>query len=73
MKYQFIAEQCGEYPVTVMCHVLEISVSGYYVWHKREPSQHSREDAALAAKVEMTCEDNRGMYGNTISIWTKVG
>jgi putative transposase len=64
VKYQFIAEHCGEYPVTLMCHVLEISVSGYYAWHKREPSQHSREDAALAAKVEMAFEDNRGVYGS---------
>lgn len=47
-----------------MCHVLEISVSGYYAWHKREPSQHSREDAALAAKVEMAFEENRGVYGS---------
>jgi len=51
MKYQFMAEHCGDYPVTVMCHVLEVSVSGYYAWHKREPSQHSREDAALAVNT----------------------
>jgi putative transposase len=64
VKYQFIAEHCGDYPVTVMCHVLEVSVSGYYAWHKREPSQHSREDAALAAKVETAFEHNRRVYGS---------
>ena len=64
MKYQFMAEHCGDYPVTVMCHVLEVSVSGYYAWHKREPSQHSREDAALAAKVETAFENNRRVYGS---------
>lgn len=60
MKYAFIAEHCGDYPVTVMCCVLEVSVSGYYAWCKREPSQHSREDAVLAAKVELAFENNRG-------------
>jgi putative transposase len=30
MKYQFIAEHRQEYPITTMCRVLEVSVSGYY-------------------------------------------
>lgn len=64
MKYAFIAEHCGDYPVTMMCYVLEVSVSGYYAWRKREPSQHSREDAALAAKVETAFENNRRVYGS---------
>ena len=64
MKYAFVAEHCRDYPVTVMCCVLEVSVSGYYAWCKREPSQHSREDAALAAKVEAAFENNRRVYGS---------
>lgn len=59
-----MAEYCGDYPVTVMCHVLEVSVSRYYAWHKREPSQHSREDADLAAKVKTAFEHNRRVYGS---------
>jgi hypothetical protein len=64
VKYPFEASHCGDSPVTVMCHVLEVSVSGSSAWHKREPSQHSREDAALAAKVETAFEHNRGVYGS---------
>jgi putative transposase len=64
MKYAFVAEHCRDYPVTVLCCVLEVSVSGYYAWRKREPSQHSREDAALAAKVETAFENNRRVYGS---------
>ena len=64
MKYAFIAEHCGDYPVTMMCYVLAVAVSGYYAWRKREPSQHSREDAALAAKVETAFENNRRVYGS---------
>jgi hypothetical protein len=32
MKYQLIAEHRQEYPITTMCRVLEVSVSGYYAW-----------------------------------------
>jgi putative transposase len=32
MKYDFIAQHHQEYPVTTMCQVLEVSVSGYYAW-----------------------------------------
>jgi putative transposase len=35
----------------LMCSVLEVSVSGYDAWRKREPSRHSREDAFLAEKI----------------------
>lgn len=64
MKFQFIAEHQQEYPVTIMCHVLEVSVSGYYAWRKREPSQHSREDATLAEKVKAAFQNNRRVYGS---------
>jgi len=51
MKYQFIAEHEGEYPVTLMCQVLGVSVSGYYASRKR-PVSHQREDARLAAEIQ---------------------
>jgi transposase InsO family protein len=64
MKYQFVAEHRQEYPITTMCRVLEVSVSGYYAWCHRTPSRHSREDAHLAEKVKMAFEDNRCVYGS---------
>lgn len=47
-----------------MCRVLEVSVSGYYAWHKREPSLHSREDAELANKIKGAFQSNRCVYGS---------
>jgi putative transposase len=47
-----------------MCRVLEVSVSGYYAWCKRAPSQHSREDAHLAQQVKIAFQANRGVYGS---------
>jgi putative transposase len=64
MKYQFMAEHRHEYPLTIMCRVLAVSVSGYYAWCHRTPSQHSREDAQLAEQVKTAFQANRGVYGS---------
>jgi putative transposase len=50
--------------VTVMCDALEVSVSGYYAWRKREPSHHSREDAILAEKIQEVFHSYRDIYGS---------
>jgi len=64
MKYQFIAEHQLEYTITTMSRVLEVSVSGYYAWSKREPSEHARSDAQLAEQVKTAFQDNRRVYGS---------
>lgn len=64
MKYQFIAEHRHAYPITIMCRVLEVSVSGYYAWCQRTPSQHCREDAQLAEQVKSIFQANRSVYGS---------
>lgn len=64
MRYQFIAQYQHEYPITVMCRVLEVSVSGYYAWGKRTLSQHARSDAQLTEQVKTAFQANRGMYGS---------
>ena len=64
MKYQFIAEYQQEYPITTMCRVLAVSVSGDSAWRKRAPSQHSREGAQLAEQVKMAFQANRRVYGS---------
>ncbi len=59
-----MAQHRYEYPITLMCRVLEVSVSGYYAWCKRPASQHSREDARLAEQVKTAFQVNRGVYGS---------
>ncbi len=59
-----MAEHHQEYPVATMCRVLEVSVSGSYAWHKREPSLHSREDAELANKIKGAFQSNRCVSGS---------
>lgn len=64
MRYQFIQARRHDYPIALMCQVLDVSVSGYYAWCKRPPSQHSRKDAELAAQVKNVFQANRGVYGS---------
>lgn len=47
-----------------MCRVLEVSVSGYYDWLKREPSAHRREDGELAQHIHRIFYANRQVYGS---------
>ena len=53
----------AEYPIKVMCEVLELSRSGYYDWLSRPPSLRSREDAALSARIRAIHEGSRATYG----------
>ena len=59
-----MSEHQRDYPVTTMCRALEVSVSGYYAWRKREPSQHSREDAKLGQQVKAAFQASRQVYGS---------
>jgi len=50
-----------------MCHVLEVSVSGYYAWRARRAggkSAHERDDAALSARIRTAFVAGRGVYGS---------
>lgn len=47
-----------------MCHVLEVSISGYYAWRTRPLSQHAREDGHLCELVTQIFQTHRGLYGS---------
>jgi len=64
MRFRFIAEHKTEYPIALMCRVLEVSDSGYYAWCKREPSRRALEDQALGERIEQIFLANRGVYGS---------
>lgn len=65
MKYQFIDKQREQYPVRVLCEVLEVSESGYYEWRKREPNQcRQQADKALAEQVGTVFEQSYQTYGS---------
>jgi putative transposase len=47
-----------------MCRMMQVSVSGYYDWLRREPSAHEREDGELAKEIHRIFYANRSVYGS---------
>jgi putative transposase len=64
MKYQFIEQHKQEFPIVVMCHVLEVSESGLYAWRKRPVCQRKREDAQLSSHIRQIFVSHRKVYGS---------
>jgi putative transposase len=64
LSYPFIEEHSQQYPVSTMCRVMQVSVSGYYDWLRREPSAHEREDGELAKQIHRIFYTHRQVYGS---------
>jgi putative transposase len=64
MKFRFIEQHGGTWPVRLMCRVLGVSASGYDAWRSRPESQRARENRALLADVQRLQERHKGRYGS---------
>lgn len=64
MRYGCIQHHRGEFPVTLMCRVLDVTRSGFYAWYKRKPSERAREDQRLRIEVRVAYRESRGCYGS---------
>ena len=64
MKYACIDRRRDLYPVRLMCHLLGISVSGYYAWRQRPESARAQSDRELLAKIRCIHEASKGVYGS---------
>ncbi|MBV6423021.1 MAG: IS3 family transposase ISHar7 [Steroidobacteraceae bacterium] len=61
--YQFIEAHRHEYPVQVMCEVLEVAPSGYYEWLQHPISNRAKEDARLLRLIRASFTASHGIYG----------
>jgi putative transposase len=63
--YSFIAEEQANqvWQVAEMCHVLEVSRSGFYEWQNREPSARELTDRMLVVEIEAIWECSDRTYG----------
>ena len=52
-----------EYPIRLMCRVLNVSVSGYYAWKYRKPSAQQQRREKLSDAVETFHADSKRAYG----------
>ena len=59
-----VEEYRKEYPVSVLCHPLGVSLSGYYAWRKRPICEHRRADDVLADQIQEVYHACRQVYGN---------
>lgn len=64
MKYQFIEEHRDQYPVTLMCRVLDIARSGYYAWRKQPLSARKMADPLLLMHIRDIFEQSRQTDGS---------
>ena len=48
----------------LLCEVMEVSRSGYYVWFKRRPSHRDRTNQALDQQIKRIYEQHKGRYGS---------
>ena len=64
MRYQFVGEHSGQFPVERMCRVLKVSASAYYAWRGRPESRRGREDRRLLVEIKAIHQAKRETYGS---------
>ncbi len=64
MTFAWIEERKGEWPVTLLCRVLEVSRSGFYAWRSREPSAAEVRRQELAEEITTIHAEVKGRYGS---------
>ena len=65
MKFVFIDAQAAKkaFPVVFMCHLLEVSCSGFYAWRSRPVSARQSSDLALSRLITTLFDEHKGRYG----------
>ncbi len=64
MRFAFVRDHRGRWPVEVLCDVLKVSRSGFYAWSRRGPSRAATRRLELAAEIRRVHEESRRTYGS---------
>jgi len=66
VRFAFVHTHSREFPVQLMCQVLEVSRSGYYRWLRRRriPAKRQQRQEQMLLKVKAVFERHRGIYGS---------
>lgn len=64
MRFAFIQEHQQEFPVEIMCHVLQVSRSGYYAWLVRPRAETALHRESLLAHIRSVHSESRENYGS---------
>lgn len=63
MRYVFIEEHRGTWPISIQCAVLEVSRSGFYAWRGREPSATQLRQESLTETIREIHIESRRTFG----------
>jgi putative transposase len=63
VRYAWIQTQRDDYPLKRLCHVLQVSRSGYYAWRDRQPSATVQRRDVIAQAAGQSHGDAHGTYG----------
>jgi transposase InsO family protein len=64
MRYQFIEDHRNDYPVTLLCRVMQVARSGYYGWRNEPLSRRKVADLVLLQHIRDIFEAGRHTYGS---------
>ena len=64
MRYLFIRGHADQYPVMLLCHVLQVPRSGYYAWRRCPESRRAQEDRRLLDKIKTCHVASKQTYGS---------
>lgn len=64
MKYKFIETHRVQYPISLMCRVLNVARSGYYEWRKQPLSAQKMADLLLLMHIRDIFAESRNTYGS---------
>lgn len=64
MKFAAIKKHAGEFPIRLMCEVLNVKPSSYYAWTRRKPSMWERNRREIGKVIQDIFRNYRGVYGS---------
>jgi putative transposase len=64
VKYAWITQHRDSFPVTIMCHVLRVSTSGYYASLDRTPSPRAQRHERIQQAVQQVHAESHNTYGS---------
>jgi transposase InsO family protein len=64
VRFAFIRDHRRRWPVSIICHVLKVTRSGFYAWLKREPSARLLRRQRLLAMIRVAHAHSRQLYGS---------
>jgi putative transposase len=64
MRYPFIKQYAGQFSISTLCRVMQVSRSGYYAWGKRAPSPRETANQQLTEKIKIVFLESDQTYGS---------